>query len=300
MEKRRVIFHIENRGSIWMGHWFQFMISGLRHVNKNIIAGENVDCLNQNLEFYNKDEVKPPYYIHFNKKLLHNNEFEDFQLQTFDLIKDKFILVEDIKPDDVVVSNYGSPLIMKHHRFYGISNIPSSNNSFGTVEADSWKYLKELLTVEVTDKEREKYNKSFYIRRGKSHLLSGNSKLGRRRQIVNEDEMIEKFKELDIVSIFLEDYTLIEKIKIFMCAKVIISPNSSGLVFVPLLNENSKLLEINTLNGVTSAGGRIWEDVCEIFKTPYYMYYVTPLDDKDNMQININDFVEFIKNHQIV
>ena len=305
---RRVIFHLEHRAGVFMGHWFQFMISGLRHINNTIIIGSDSSInnrINQNLEFYNKDNVKPPYYIYIDMKNFPNG-FDDFHLQTLELIKDKFILIrkEDITREDIIVNNYGEEVLFGHNMsIYGISNIPIICRSFSDISSDGWYYLKDLLKININDEDFEKYNKNYYLCRSKSHLLNGNKifQTGRRRQILNESELIDKLKIYNIESIFLEDYPVIEKIKLFSCAKIIISPNSSGMVFSMFLSDRkSSLVEINTISSQTSGGGRIWESLCESFNIPYYLYFTKQIDSAENMVMNISDFIDFLKKNNLI
>ena len=119
----------------------------------------------------------------------------------------------------------------------------------------------------------------------------------KRRHVVNEIELINELKKFNIESIFLEDFSLQEKIKIFKFAKTIISPNSGGLTFT-LFSDNTNIIEMNV--DIPSQIHRQYADQCRYFNIPYYKFTCQKIDINDNMEINIDEFISFLTNKMII
>lgn len=286
----RVIFYIENRGKDWIFHWMIYVIAGLRYINTNLSRNGNgcnwgsLWALNintekeQNIHLYDPSKVNPPFYICFKNV----EKFLDFQNQTLDLIKDEFNLVmeSDIKPEDIVVFNYGEKILDNPYH----------------ISLDGYKFIKNLFLSKVNLENSKHKNKKYYLSRSKSHLLDANrnDSNARRRQILNEIELSEKLKELGIETIFLEDYQIKEKIDIFHNSELIISPNSGGLTFTIFSTKNTKIIEINVDN--PNQISHQYRDQCNSLNIPYYKYTTQKLDQNDNMAIDVKDFCDFINN----
>jgi hypothetical protein len=286
----RVIFYVENRGKDWIFHWMIYVISGLRYINTNLSRNGNgcnwgslwASNINtgkeQNINLYDQSKVNPPFYICFKNA----EKFLDFQKQTLDLIKDEFNLVmeSDIKPDDIVVFNYGEKILDDPYH----------------ISLDGYKFIKNLFLSKINLENSKHKNKKYYLSRSKSHLLDANrnDSNARRRQISNEVELSQKLKELGIETIFLEDYEIKEKIDIFNNSDLIISPNSGGLTFTIFSTENTKIIEINVHN--PNQISHQYRDQCNALNVPYYKYTTQKLDGDDNMNIDAKDFCNFINN----
>lgn len=278
---RKVIFHIEDRGYKWIGHWFIYMLSGFRHINKKLTFGYDGHKANggriiqQNIHLYNKNLVDPPFYIYFS----YINDFLSYQKETFSLLKDDFKLItkEEISSNDIIINNYGETIL----------------DSEFHISKDGYIYLRNFINkIDITEQDIIKYsNKKFYLTRNKSHILVGNDGV-KRRQIINDNELIPELKKYNIETINLEDYTLIEKIKIFKLSNMIISSNSGGLIFT-LYSDNSKIIELNVQKPHQIS--RQYEDQCRCFNIPYYSYICDKVDENDNMKINVDSFIKFIR-----
>ena len=240
----RVIFYIEHRGQDWIFHWMIYVISGLRYINTNLsrngngcnwgsLWAPNVNIgKEQNIHLYDPSKVNLPFYICFRNA----EKFLDFQKETLDLINDKFIVLmeSDIKPDDIVIFNYGEKILDNPYH----------------ISLDGYKFIKNLFLPKINLENSKHKNKKYYLSRSRSHLLNANKNdsNSKRRQILNEIELSEKLKEFGIETIFLEDYQIKEKIDIFHNSELIISPNSGGLTFTMFSTENTKIIEINVEN----------------------------------------------------
>lgn len=168
----KIIYHVENRGSSYIYHWFVYMISGLRHIkNKKPTMGfDGSGKFEQNIGLYSQDFDKPPYRIY-------------------------------------------------------ISN------------------------------------------------------------------------ELSGVCVYKKKW-LVEKIKIFKLASLIISPNSGGLTFSLYSDENTNIVELNVANPHQIS--KQYYDICEKFNIPYIKFTCSKVDNYDNMSVDINNFISFLKNNNLI
>ena len=232
------------------------MVAGLRHIINNPNSGS------------------PPYHI----CLPTNIAIPNYVAQTLELLP-QFVLsrVSDIGPDDVLIENYGEPIrsdgyLADHECFVFLRNL----------------FLKAPYTVAPSRK--------LYIRRSRAHLCEGNAAdgaSGKRRHIVNEDELCASLQEVGIESIFLEDYTVAEKIAIFGDSLLVIAPNSGALVFSLFAHPDTQIIEINTTHP---------HQVCEQYKHICnrlgikHMHYrnVIKVDCLDNMYVDVSQFMDFL------
>tara|TARA_R110002096_G_scaffold428359_2_gene639929 strand:+ start:198 stop:1067 length:870 start_codon:yes stop_codon:yes gene_type:complete len=287
---KRVIFSLEGRAGDFIYHWFLLMISGLRHIGKDSgrFGPDGLGAWEQNEDQYDPSTINPPYNITFGP--VHDKTFGEglyglkFHNETLDIIKDKYKLVETPSADDIVINNFG-----EQQHFDGRSN---------NFDPENYKFLYDLFN------ERMKYNddhkdKKYFISRNNSHNLSSNAGL-KRRQLLNEDELYSKLKEHGIEKIYLEDYSLKEKINIFHKSSLIISPNSGGLLF-SLFCKHGKIVELNVPNPTQLCDQ--YSDICNIMKVPYHRFHTHKADPAtgiDNMIIDIDEFIEFLKTNDLI
>ena len=247
------------------------MIGGLRYIESNELTSGNDGggSFNQNLHLLPEVKKNSKYLITFQKNL------EEFQKETLEIIGDKF---EFVTPDetDVVVNHYGE-------------NRYEKGNLLKTYD-----YLLQLKSrVQINQEDIEKFSgKKIFLSRKNAHLLVGNNGLSR-RQIFNENELMEKLESYGINRINLEDYSITEKIKIFSLADTIISPNSGGLVFSIYAGQNTKIIEINVENPHQVSDQYL--DICRHLSIGYYKFISEKIDSYDNMIVNIESFLQFYK-----
>ena len=277
----KVIISLEDRGYKYIYHWFLLMISGLRKIQQ-YPDGDGVVSFNireQNNKDFNINNYNSIYHVCLPDM---ENYLDKFHLETLDLIKDrfKFIRTEEISSSDIVLYNWGE--VLKYHG--------SSNN----LDKESYFFIKNLFSENI--KESHNGYEYIYLRRNNSHLLSGNSGL-KRRQIINESELENELLKYGFKSINLEEYSIIDKIKIFKNNKVVISPNSAGLIF-SIFSENSTMVEINVEN--PSQISNQYKELCENMNLFYNKFTAYKIDNDDNMLINIEDFIKFMKFKNII
>lgn len=91
------------------------------------------------------------------------------------------------------------------------------------------KFLRELVLERDTI-----LPKRIYISRSKA----------KRRQIVNEGELIEELLKCGFKILHLEDYSIIEQIKFFRNAEIVMAPHGAGLTNLIYCKENIKVIEL--------------------------------------------------------
>lgn len=306
----KIIYNIENRGSAFIYHWFIFMIAGLRHIkSKKPTSGtDGLGKIERNLDLYNIEKDIPPYKIYISSDYsgMFSYSKNDYQSQTIELLKDDFIFIDksEINEDDIIINNYGEPLYFIEgdniHNEY-VSRLNDSNSLIYKPK-DGYQFLRDLgEKIKITEDDIIKYkNKRFYLSRSKSHLLDGNSSSGqiKRRQVINEVDFQNELKEHNIDFIFLEDYTLEEKIKIFKLSSLIISPNSGGLIFSLYSNESTNIVELNV--EFAHQISKQYYDICQSFNIPYTKFICDKVDQNDNMYVNIDSFISLLKSKKLI
>jgi len=276
---RRVIFHIENRGSDYLFHWYTYMLAGLRYLNTNISqrgpgGGGSIE---QNKEFFVEQVCKP-----FNICFSNIKNFLDYQHESLSLISEDYNVIpyNEITPDDVIINNYGEFIL----------------NSEYHIAKEGYLFLRNLFFKKYIN-DKKYLNKKYYISRNRSHMLDGNSGI-KRRQVVNDEDVINVLKSYNFEIINLEDYNTIEKIKIFNQSNIIISPNSAALTFSIFSSYNTNIIELNVKN--PHQIDRQYMDQCSALSIPYYKCFTEKVDNMDNMFVNINELIHLLKDKKIL
>ena len=217
----RVVFLIENRGDKWIFHWYSYILSGFRHLNVGSSRTGN-GCRwgnnyppkieEKNVDKYLPENVSKPYNICFRGI----NDFELFQMESLDIIKDEYNVINynDITDEDIVIFNYGEQILDDPYH----------------ISSEGYQFIKKLLLSKLSFTNSVHKGKKYFVSRNKSHELSGNNST-KRRQILNESELLPILEKYNIEMIFLEDYSTAEKIEIFQNSSLIVSPNSGSLTF---------------------------------------------------------------------
>jgi hypothetical protein len=209
-------------------------------------------------------------------------DYTEYQKETFDILSDVI---------NVVSNNCEYKLLPS------IKPIDATNNSgIDHVDVTTYPFLRELFLSRVNGFDTSKYEK-IYIRRNRSHLCEGNmSDNGiKRRQIINEDDLVLELKKIGFNCINFEDYTVSEKVQIFNNAKVVVAPQSGGLVFSLFAGENTKIVEIYPPNPHQYCDQYI--DICKNLKIEFTRYCdVTKMDYHDNMIVYPDKLVNYLSN----
>jgi capsular polysaccharide biosynthesis protein len=115
-----------------------------------------------------------------------------------------------------------------------------------------------------------------------------------RRQCVNEDNLKEQLKSIGCEFIFLEDYSLVEKIKLYQTTKVIIATGGANTMAF-FANPKTKIIEVHA----GWPGMNQYSHIGTVLGNPFIRYTdVSKKGDCGDYRINdINHFIEFIKSH---
>jgi len=271
---KETIFYLEGRKGIYLYHFFVYNLGGLYYIlNGNYnVRGE---CDSSELLESDKLVSQPSNKIQFPIKI-HMKDILPFQREAFEIIKDRFELIEDLSkiPDYEIVSIYGEPCVRD-----GCSDNPSN----------VFPFLRNLFL--------EKMN--FTIIPGKRIFITRRNSESQhygvlRRSIINEEEFFEKLSKYGFEYIQLENYNTYDKIKLFMESEIIISPNSSALTLSLFANKNAKIIEI--LNKGQGVGHEHYRNIALHLGLNYIRYIDIQEDMYGNFIIDCNKFEEdFLK-----
>lgn len=248
-------YRIEEAGKGWIGHWFWLMLGALNNIPE-----------------FGKEKIQICF---------EDEDWTPYQLETFEILKDKMELVPNTTPHIFI------PSIKPIHAQNGL------NISF--IDRNVLIFVKDLFLSSIGDTKIEGYER-IYIRRNLSHLSQGNErdKNIRRRQIINEDQLVEKLKDLDFKIINLEDYHTRDKIRIFNNASVILGPNGGGMCFTFMAQPRTKYIEILPTNPHQYID--MYRDMCREFNLEFHRFQdVIKEDHLDNMSVNIDSLISYLK-----
>ena len=174
--------------------------------------------------------------------------------------------------------------------------IESVPNIEGVVDPNVYSFLREIFLSRIKDNfDTTEYDK-IYIRRDKSHLCEGNlaDNSARRRQIINEQELVDRLSHEGIKSIYFEDYTVSQKIQIFKNASLVVAPQSGGLIFSLFANKNIDIVEIYPPDPHQYCDHYI--NICNAMNIPFRRFKnVTKVDGRDNMIVDPEKLSNFIR-----
>tara|TARA_Y100000004_G_scaffold70054_1_gene78738 strand:- start:5952 stop:6716 length:765 start_codon:yes stop_codon:yes gene_type:complete len=251
-----MVYRIEEGGRSFITHWFINMLAALKYVD----LSEKIDVCFE-LDFSN----------------------ESYQKESLDILSDVINVVSDTP--DAIILPCNKTLV--HRNGGGIQKDPKT-----------YTFLRELFLSRVADDFDTTGYEKIYIRRNRSHLCEGNvfENSIKRRQIINENELVEKLKEFGIKSVYFEDYTVSEKIQIFNKASLVVAPQSGGLIFSLFANPKCKIVEILPPNPHQYCD-QYWS-ICKVLDISFSRFSdVTKVDGNDNMSVPIETLSKFIEDY---
>ena len=150
---RRVIFNIEDRAYVYIFHWFIYMVSGFRYIEKGCCSSGNdgKGKFEQNKKYYDHNLVNKPYNLYL---LIDSDKMTNYQKETMELLKDDFHVMNkcEIQEDDIVINNYGEYI----------------TNTDYHISPHGYEYLRNLQNkIDITEEDKIKYNKKYYLCRSK-------------------------------------------------------------------------------------------------------------------------------------
>lgn len=184
-----------------------------------------------------------PKPVYFNVRLT-----DDFQRETIELMKPDYIYVEDIA-GHTVVPHAGAPI-------QGAYAVPSPYYGF----------VRDLILTRNNLESPVEPFRRIYVSRSRSHELNWCKGI-KRRQLANEGDILGLLQPIGFEVIFLEDHSLIEKIRIFQEAKVLITPSGGALAMCFFANRKSTIVEI-----CAQTGEDMYDHVCKELSIPTSRY----------------------------
>jgi capsular polysaccharide biosynthesis protein len=191
----------------------------------------------------------------------HTRISEEFQRETLELLKPDYEYVENTTGYNIV-HHEGAPIINKCH-----------------VLDHYYHFVRDLILVKNNLAVSAPPTRRVYISRSKSHLLVSNN--GRKkRQIIDEHILMDKLKAQGFECLYLEDYTLREKIQLFQESKLIVSPNGGALTMCYFAHPQTTIFILRNKNTLETQ----YSHICDVLSIPV-MYYenVRCLDSNNNI-----------------
>ena len=262
-------YELEDRGFYYIYHWFIYMLGGLRHID--ISKGPvyiKIPAITQNHIHYTSitSEIIPIKFKYIYESLEIIKDMYQYTTDTGNCIKKMY--GEIILPSELVDGNT--------HIF--VRNL----------------FLSRLPTPTLNEKGY------IYITRKNSHILNPAHRGKATRQILNEADILPGLQTLGFTILQFEDYSLKEKINFFQTSKLIISPNSGGLVCSLFANKGTTIVEITPSNGIKIDQ---YKHICSTLDITYKQFTDMKIIDGPptvgntgwNMIINKNTFLNFVR-----
>lgn len=247
---KKIIFYLESRGGMWPYHFFILNLGGLYNI----------------IQKYKFSDIDYPIKIHMKDVL-------PFQREAFDIIKDKFELVEDLSKCDYseIVTVYGA-------------NAECAYNNDGIV---LFPFIKNLFTRNI------KYNmikgkRIFITRQNSESQHYGVLK----RCIMNEPRVMNMLQKYNFERIQLENYCTPEKIRLFMESEFIISSNSGALTFLLFADKKAKVVEI--IKNGEGANQNHYLTICKHLDLDYNRFSNITEDRYGNFNLNVEEFEKYL------
>lgn len=270
---KETIYYLEERGGIYIYHFIVLNLGGLFYIINNIFNKRGYTNSSVLLDDNSKIVDSPSSYtIPFK---IHMKNVLPFQREAFEIIKDKFELIEDLNsiPDYEIVNIYGETCDV---------------NPYGDNRNTIFPFLRQLFL------KRLHYDvipgKRIYITR-KNSEIQHNGLL--KRFILNENEFIPFLQNRNFEIIQLEDYSFHNKIKLFMESEVIISSHSGSLTFCLFANKKTNIIEI--LNkGTICFYHEHYREICNTLGLNYNRYSDISEDNNGNFHLDLIKFDIFL------
>jgi hypothetical protein len=269
---KQTIFYLEGRGGAFFYHFFIYNLGGLFYIlNKqyNLRGQPNTSVL---LDDKSKIVSNPTTPINFPIKI-HMKSILPFHREAFEIIKDKFELIEDLsslKNEYEIVSIYGENVKVEPKPMI----YPFIRNLFG-----------EKMKFDMIPGKR-----IFITRKHSESQHDGVLK----RYILNETEVMTRLSKYNFEFIQLEDLNMYDKIKLFMESELIVSSHSGSLTLLLFTNSKAKVIEI--LNkGTYGSGHSHYIGISQTLKLNYNRYTNIQEDYNGNFDLNVNEFENYLK-----
>lgn len=273
---KETIFYLEGRAGMYLYHFFVYNLGGLYYIlneNYNTRGEPNTSVLLES----DKIVSNPSNKIEFPIKI-YMKDILPFQRETFEIIKDKFELIEDLSniTDYEIVSIYGEPCVADGYSDNPTNIFPFLRNLF----------LEKMNFTIIPGK------RIFITRKNSETQHCGILK----RSVINETAFTEKLSKYGFEYVQLENYNTFDKIKLFMESEIIISPHSSALTLSLFANKNTKIIEILNNGDMHLSYNNHYRNIALHLGINYNRFSDINEDVYGNFNIDCNKFEEYLLN----
>lgn len=279
---KKKIYYLIDRYGQYLYHFVIFNIGALIYILNNMNchnmgdskAGEFKDKtkLITNEEDKVLEDIYPiPIYMDCKRK---------FQIEAFDIIKDKFTLITDISKEQnyCIKQIYGVPCT-------SASGFVGDDLDFFAPE------IRKLFLDRIPNQIFDKNKRIFITRTGSNKFAWGKIK----RCVLNEEKLIKDVLEKhNIQYIRFEDYNFEEKIRLFNSSSLILSTLGSALVFSIFANNKTKIVEM-VKNGPKNEFTHHYSNLTSKLNLPYYRYSNIVEDNNGNFNVNTQDLNNYLE-----
>ena len=273
---KKTIFYLEGRGERWLYHFIVLNLGGLYYILNNIFDNRGSPNSSALLDDKSKIVKVPSTNVTLPIKI-HMKNILPFHRETFEIIKDQFELIEDLNtiPEYEIVSIYGETC---------------DKNPYSDNPQIIFPFLRQLflnkLNYEVIPGKR-----IFITRKNSESQHYGIL----RRYILNENVVIPFLQNKNFEFIQLEDYSMHDKIKLFMESEVILSSNSGALTFCIFANKKTNIIEIMN-KGTKNFSHQHYITICNTLGLKYNRFSDVIEDDNGNFNLDLSKFEPFLNN----
>lgn len=290
------VYYIENRGWYFLYHFLMFMIGGLRHIKEEkpivyipYMKEFLLDIDRRALEHLSgrgdKDHAGPKR--EGGSKFTYSTAGINYEIMNF--LKDSFVFVDSLAaiPHLEQVKfcmNHGEPCVLPQ---LGINLLPEVHV-----------YLRNLFLSRLPSKTVIK-GKYIYITRRNSDQITGNFGI-KKRQVLNESELITMLDCYNFQYVNLEEYSLLEKLDLFQTSELILSPNSAALTFCFMTSPTTTIIELIPIfqpgQYKQEWKQEQYKEMCEAVGVPYIRFQqMTYVEDELNMRVNVSELEKIIQ-----
>ena len=252
----KVIYKLEERGGQHLYHFIIYNIGGLIYI------------LNEQT---NPNICNIPVYMQRTTK---------FQIEAFDILKDKFTLITDIsKEKDYIIK-----------QIFGVPCTAASGHVGDNLEIFA-PAIRKLFLDRIPDRIFDK-NKRIFITRTKSETFH----YGQLRRCVMNEEQLKKdvLEKHNIQYIRLEEYSFEEKIRLFNSSSLILSSLGGALACIVFANKKTKIVEMLN-NGPIDEVTHHYSNLTSKLNLPYYRYSNIVEDNWGNFNVNTQDLNNYLE-----
>ena len=197
---------------------------------------------------------------------------EEFQRDTLPLLEPEYQYVEHSLEDEII--KVETPILI--------------SDSY----VSDWYYtfVRDQILIKNTLESKVEPFRLLYISRNKVYTLNWRETLNSTnldtRCIENEKHLLDKIEPAGFKCIYLEDYPLLEKIKLFQEAKVIVGPSGGGFALNFFAHAKSQIIEIRADQRDQ------YTHVCEVLKIPIRVYRNVSVLSNGSNNFHLNNSTE--------